>query len=126
MLSKKAAVMVLFWVLLINVGLAARTETAFACSCAVQPSPDLIVKEELDHKYTVLAGKATKVKQPSQKIIMSSADQVQVTFEVSQVWKGDIGRKAVVYKAMSSESCGYENFQVGTSISCPLTKLQSA
>ncbi|SEN08681.1 Tissue inhibitor of metalloproteinase [Paenibacillus sp. OV219] len=72
------------------------------------------MKGELDRKTAIFEGTVLEIKQPSQKTIMSTADKVRVTFEVSRVWKGEVGQQAEVYTAMSSASCGIENFEVGT------------
>lgn len=83
---------------------------AHACSCAKPPA----VKEELNRRTAVFAGKVTQVEKPASKLIQSSAEPVKITFEVSAVWKGELKSKTAVYTAMSSASCGYENFQVHT------------
>lgn len=86
---------------------------AFACSCAMPGSAGEQVKGELERKTAIFAGKVLKVTPPEKKEIMSSADLVEVEFEVSKVWKGEPGEKTLVYTALSSASCGIENFQEG-------------
>lgn len=113
-MNKRSAIFVLCVAILLGAGLVAKPEEVFACSCAGPLSAEKQVKDELERKTAIFAGKVTKVTQPRQKIIMSSADLVKVNFEVSKVWKGELQREAVVYTAMSSASCGIENFQVGT------------
>ncbi|WP_239618309.1 hypothetical protein [Cohnella mopanensis] len=43
---------------------------------------------------------------------MSSGDLVSITFAVDQVWKGEVEKSTVVHTALSSASCGIENFTV--------------
>jgi hypothetical protein len=40
---------------------------------------------------------------------------VEVTFEVTDVWKGELRSETRVYTAMSGASCGYEGFAAGQS-----------
>ncbi len=112
--SGKTIVFILGWAILISSGLIAKPEAAFACSCASPVSAEKQVKDELERKIAIFAGKVTKVIPPRQKEIMSSTDQIKVNFEVSKIWKGDLGKQTTVYTAMSSASCGYENFEVGS------------
>lgn len=72
------------------------------------------VSEEMNNKTAIFSGKAIKVTPPEQKEIMSSADPVSVTFEVDKVWKGEVKQKTVVRTALSSASCGIEDFAVNT------------
>ncbi|WP_159884841.1 hypothetical protein [Paenibacillus puerhi] len=88
---------------------------AHACSCAAPGSAQKQVEDELTRKSAMFAGLVSQVKQPAWKISMSSADKVKVTFEVSTVWKGELGKTVEVYTARSSASCGYENFEEGKS-----------
>jgi cobalamin biosynthesis Mg chelatase CobN len=112
--NKRTFGFVLSLVILLGSGLLIKPQAVYACSCAAPLSAEKQVKDELDRKSAIFAGKVVKITQPQQNIIISSADLVKVTFEVSKVWKGELGRQAVVYTAMSSASCGVENFQVGT------------
>ncbi|MFC7149540.1 hypothetical protein [Cohnella cellulosilytica] len=82
---------------------------AYACSCAPTPS----VEEELSRKTAVFSGTVTKVVKPENKEINSSADPVEVTFDVEKVWKGDLDKQTKVYTAVGEESCGYVNFVQG-------------
>ncbi|WP_307475534.1 hypothetical protein [Paenibacillus harenae] len=86
---------------------------AFACSCAMVQSAEAQVKDEMERSSAIFAGKVLTVTQPPEKEIMSSADPVEVQFEVSQVWKGDVQARTAVYTALSSASCGIENFVEG-------------
>ncbi len=72
------------------------------------------MKEEMERSTAIFAGKVLTVKPPPEKEIMSSADPVEVQFEVSEVWKGDVQERTAVYTALSSASCGIENFVEGT------------
>lgn len=91
---------------MVGVWNAVKPKSAYACSCAGPPA----VSEELARKTAIFSGKVIAVKPPEQKEIMSSADPINVTFAVDQVWKGEVGEKTVVGTASSSASCGIENF----------------
>lgn len=112
---RKSAVVLLGALLLVSFGVVLAPERVSACSCPMPSSPEQQVKDSLARKTAIFAGTVTAVKQPPWRIFMSSADQVEVTFEVSQVWKGNVERKTVVSTASSGSSCGYESFDVGTS-----------
>ncbi|MDF2723960.1 MAG: hypothetical protein K0Q59_3635 [Paenibacillus sp.] len=81
---------------------------AYACSCA-GPQP---VAQELERKSAVFTGTVKQISKPSAGFTRSSADPVKITFEVNQVWKGEISSEATVYTALSGASCGYEGFAV--------------
>lgn len=114
MMCKKMLLYLLCGVFLLSTALLAKPGAVFACSCAEQPSVEKLMKEELNRKTVIFAGKVIKVTPPRKKLTMSTADLVQVDFEVSTVWKGELKQKAAIYTAMSSASCGYEGFNVGT------------
>jgi hypothetical protein len=61
---------------------------------------------ELQQNKAVFSGKVIAVKKPF--VIRSSADPVKVTFEVYQVWKGDVGKKVSLHTGMSGASCGFD------------------
>lgn len=82
--------------------------TAHACSCAEPIS----MEEQMIRKTAIFTGKLISLSQPNRGIISSSADPVAAQFEVINVWKGDLGAETTVYTAISSESCGYEGFEV--------------
>lgn len=65
-----------------------------ACSCAPLPSP----QESLEKSTAVFAGKVTGIDIPN-RIIISSADPVSVTFNVSEIWKGPDYKTLVVTTA---------------------------
>ncbi|MFX3632551.1 MAG: hypothetical protein ACE3L7_06265 [Candidatus Pristimantibacillus sp.] len=113
MMYKKLMIFVLCWAVMLSAGLMIKPEEVFACSCAMAPSAEHQVEDSLQSKAAIFAGKATKVTQPRQKSIMSTSDLVEVNFEVTQVWKGEVHQRETVYTAMSSVSCGYEGFQAG-------------
>ena len=75
----------------------------YACSCA---GPNT-VQQELQKKTAVFTGKAVSVK-VNEGLFRSSADPVQVTLEVDQVWKGQVGKKQIVYTARDGASCGFK------------------
>ncbi|GGD57890.1 hypothetical protein [Paenibacillus nasutitermitis] len=111
---KKWMVIALSCGILGGTALVVKPEAVSACSCAMAPSPAKQVEEELNHKTVIFTGKAIKVTQPKQRKFMSSTDQVEIIFEVSTSWKDKLGNQAAVYTAMSSASCGFENFREGT------------
>jgi len=113
-MRRKSFLLILGLAVLLSAGLMVKPKAAFACSCAGPLSAEKQVQDELERKTAIFAGKVTEVVPPPKKRIMSSADEVKVTFEVTKVWKGELGRETVVYTAQSSASCGYENFEVGT------------
>jgi uncharacterized OB-fold protein len=90
-------------------GAIAAPGTAYACSCAAPPS----VEDELSRKTAIFSGTVTKVIKPDNGIIDSSIDRVEVTFDVENVWKGELTKQAKVYTAIGSESCGYVQFKEG-------------
>jgi hypothetical protein len=110
---RKSLFFVLCCAILWSAGMMAKPAAVYACSCATSPSPEIQVKKALERDTSIFAGRVTEVIQPPEKEMMSSADLVQVNFEVSTVWKGELEKKTTVYTAMSSASCGYESFQVG-------------
>ncbi|MCD9025020.1 hypothetical protein [Cohnella silvisoli] len=114
MVNKRTLAFSLCFAIILLAGSLLKPQAVHACSCAAPESAEKQVRKELEHKSAIFAGTVVKVTPPRFNIIMSSADLVKVTFKVSRVWKGELGRQAVVYTAMSSASCGIENFQVGT------------
>lgn len=85
-----------------------------ACSCVRPGSPI----EELEKSDAVFAGTVVNIDIPSlQKAkqqfgLGSSMDSVEVTFNVSEVWKGPKNKTITIKTARSSASCGY-NFEQG-------------
>ncbi|WP_127583716.1 hypothetical protein [Paenibacillus koleovorans] len=94
-------------------GFLANPASVSACSCVAPASVAQQVKDELGRKTAIFVGKVTAVATPTRPLMRSSADPVKVNFTVSSVWKGDVKRGTAVYTAMSSASCGYDNFIVG-------------
>ncbi|WP_206669835.1 hypothetical protein [Paenibacillus luteus] len=78
-------------------------------------SPESQVKDELERKTAIFSGTVLKVTLPGPKNLMSSDDLTKIRFQVATVWKGELEQKTDVYTAMSSVSCGYENFHEGKS-----------
>ncbi|EFU38412.1 hypothetical protein PVOR_30428 [Paenibacillus vortex V453] len=104
-------VMILLSCLLLLVSVyAVKPTDVFACSCAGPPT----VPEGLERSAAVFAGKVTKMVGPKPKLVMSSTDPVVVTFEVTEVWKGELPLKTELTTAISSASCGYDQFAVGS------------
>ena len=88
--------------LLIGSLLVVNTTVVNACSC-IQPAPP---QESLEQSTSVFAGKVIDIDVPSG-IVVSSADPVKVTFEVSKIWKGTNYKTLVVTTSRYEESCGY-------------------
>ena len=84
---------------------------AYACSC-IQPPPP---KESLAQAAAVFQGEVVEVGalEPVNGMV-NTADMIQVTFNVNQVWKGEIAEVTTLTTAGSSASCGFE-FQPGQS-----------
>jgi hypothetical protein len=80
---------------------------AYACSC-LPPRPPL---ESMANSDAVFSGKVVRI-DSEDAVIMSSADPVNVVFEVSRVWKGDEKGAIALSTARDSASCGYD-FVVG-------------
>ncbi|CAM2903118.1 hypothetical protein PASE110613_06865 [Paenibacillus sediminis] len=74
-----------------------------ACSCAVSPS----VSGEFQMQTAVFSGKVVSIALPNT-VMKSTADPIQVNFEVFEVWKGDVGRKISITTARDSASCGFD------------------
>ncbi|MEK5034397.1 hypothetical protein MKY96_23315 [Paenibacillus sp. FSL R7-0302] len=83
--------------------LTVRPQVTYACSCAVSPSP----LEAMEQSAAVFEGTVVSIKEKF-KIMQSSADPVQVTFQVGARWKGELGEKVTVTTASSGASCGFE------------------
>lgn len=80
----------------------------FACSCM----PSESVAAERDMATAVFAGEVTEIDEPGG-LVISSADPVQVTFTVSEVWKGPQQPTITVTTPRDSASCGVY-FETGT------------
>lgn len=87
--------------------------TIHACSCAEPPS----IEDQLNRKTAIFTGKLMSLKKPDKGKIVYSAEPVKAQFEVKTVWKGELGSQTTVYSALSSESCGYEGFEVNENLS---------
>jgi hypothetical protein len=80
------------------------TRSAVACSCT-----GVSLQEEIDQTAAVFAGRVDDISErsPSERWL-----EVEVRFEVSEVWKGDIGSEAVVVNPAQDSACGV-NFLEG-------------
>jgi hypothetical protein len=78
------------------------TESAHACSCVIPGAPDV----ELARSTAVFSGRVVARDEPGG-LIVSSADPVEVTFEVYAVWKGPAYSTITITTARSGASCGY-------------------
>ncbi|MEF3306154.1 hypothetical protein [Paenibacillus sp. GYB003] len=102
----KSTVMLLSLLVAIGASLAFKPVSVSACSCVGPVS----VQEEFNRKTVVFAGKVKSITNTNQGIFRSSADPVRVSFEVKQVWKGELPVRTDVYTASGSVSCGYDGF----------------
>ena len=73
-----------------------------ACSC-ISPAPP---KESLEESTAVFVGKVIDIDVPSG-IVVSNVVSVNVTFEVSKIWKGHDYKNLVLTTARGGASCGY-------------------
>lgn len=79
-------------------------ESASACSCAIVTD----VNEAKQNSDAVFDGTVIEKKSAGKLFIRSSADPVEWTFQVNEVWKGKVAPVITVTSAEASESCGYE------------------
>lgn len=84
------------------------TQRAYACSCIGPGS----AAEELERSTAVFAGTVVDVADANRGPIISSADPIAFTFQVTRVWKGPIHTTLIISSARGGASCGYE-FEVG-------------
>lgn len=89
---------------------ASMPRAAYACSCAVQAgeSEEERARQAVGDAEAVFAGEVTGVEKVSVGTVISSSDPVQVTFDVSRVWKGQTYETLTVETARSGASCGYD------------------
>ncbi len=83
------------------------TTPVFACSCIAPPPP----QEAREQSAAVFAGTVTNIDAPQGEII-SSADPVGITFDVTDVWKGEVSETQTITTPRDSASCGYA-FEMG-------------
>jgi hypothetical protein len=83
-------------------------QSAFACSCIPSGPPE----EALEQATVVFAGRVVDADPAPAGEMVNTAELVPYTFEVSQVWKGDVNSTITLGSSVSSASCGYE-FVVG-------------
>ncbi|MGH2544037.1 MAG: hypothetical protein ACRDIB_14645 [Ardenticatenaceae bacterium] len=76
---------------------------SFACSCAESFPPELAAGEAA----AVFAGHVTHIPSPPAGGVISSADLIPITFEVTQVWKGPADPVLTVRTERNDSSCGY-------------------
>lgn len=93
---------IIFLLFIIVSLLTVNTTLVSACSC-VSPAPP---KESLEKSTAVFSGKVVDIYTPLG-FVVSSADSVKITFEVSKVWKGPSYELLVVKTARDGASCGY-------------------
>lgn len=76
--------------------------SAYSCSCAAVSVPTA-----QNWSTAVFSGTVTKIDRPAGILWQSSADPMQVTFAVSESWKGSAYEVLTVETAQSEASCGY-------------------
>ncbi|HWL11691.1 MAG TPA: hypothetical protein VNQ57_01790 [Ureibacillus sp.] len=79
--------------------------SSYACSCVPLGVPE----EELDKSNFVFSGKVIDIHDSNKDAFeQSSADLLEVRFEVSNTWKGVTETQVIVYSERDSASCGFE------------------
>lgn len=76
---------------------------AAACTC-VQPGS---VQERKQQSHAVFEGKAVSVKESALALFGSSSKAVKASFQVNEVWKGQVAPTITVITAGASDSCGF-------------------
>jgi hypothetical protein len=82
----------------------AQPRPAFACSCMIPGPPE----EALEQAAVVFAGRVVQARRAPAGGAVNTADLLPYTFEVSEVWKGQVNSTFTIGSPMSSASCGYE------------------
>jgi len=95
-MKKIVLILIIASFLLVNIS------TVFGCSCVLPKASSEALKEAT----AVFAGKVVGIDAPSG-LVISSADPVKVTFNVSKVWKGPTYKTLVITTARNGASCGY-------------------
>ncbi|MED4016697.1 MULTISPECIES: hypothetical protein [Sutcliffiella] len=83
---------------LLAVSLLSLAPSTFACSCLPPGTPS----EELASHDAVFAGKVLNIKE--------KGEEIEVTIEVSEAWKGMTNKETTVYTPSNSAACGV-NFE---------------
>lgn len=78
----------------------ANTTCVYACSCIMPGTP----QEEVTRSDAVFSGKVT---QQTPAAGLDGSEAIKVSFEVGQVWKGQIPQELLLETSGSSASCGY-------------------
>lgn len=102
---KKPIHIAILFLFTVSTFLFAIPSSGYACSCV----PQAPVQEALNQAEAVFAGKVIKIVQPKPDAqgVISTADPVQITFEVSQSWKGVSFKEVTIRTALDSASCGF-------------------
>jgi hypothetical protein len=90
------------WLIALTVLLALIPQQVYACSCVPAGPP----ADELARSSAVFSGKVSSKHVPLF-VLQPSIDPVQVTFNVSRVWKGPAFQTLVVHTGVDGGSCGY-------------------
>lgn len=109
-MRKRSLILLLSCLLLLASVYVFKPTEVLACSCAEPPS----VEESLKYKTAIFTGKVIRLEQPKPEEdgSISSAAPVKVTLEVTEVWKGELGKETDIYTAMDGASCGYGGFEL--------------
>ena len=79
--------------------------SSYACSCV----PPSMAEEELNKSNFVFSGKVIDIHDPNKDAFeQSSADLLEVRFEVFNTWKGVNETQVIVHSERDSASCGFE------------------
>lgn len=100
--------MLLIFILLFPLTLNFSTTSSYACSCAQPGAP----MDELAISDYVFSGKVKAIIDPNKgSMVKSSADLLEVQFEVMDTWKGVNETEVIVFTERDSASCGF-NFNI--------------
>jgi hypothetical protein len=86
----------------------AKVQHTYACSCARDPEP----RDALAKADAVFVGRVIAIMDTNLGPVVSSADPLRNTFEISQTWKGTEGSEITITSERFDASCGYA-FQQG-------------
>lgn len=100
---RKPVLIILCSALIFMALLIVRPSVTYACSCVMPAAP----LESLEKSTAVFSGKVVSIKKRTG-TVLSSADPVQVTFDIGVSWKGVEADTVTLTTALHSESCGFE------------------
>src|SRR3989344_8595355 len=74
-----------------------------ACSCIAWQGTD----QAYEKATSVFSGKVIDIERPAVMVSTADEDEVKITFETYDVWKGENKAQIEVHSALDSVSCGY-------------------